>query len=226
MIDQLTDAVTQLIFADLTNATGSPHDSGCGFAATNGRLDGGAFSSVGYQFCRRGILVGASVHQALTANNSRQAGQEVEGDARGLPAYFAHAFARNWKVNGIVSYFRTELDYTNRQLCTVRSADNEVETLAAKVWVRSVRVQPSVMGMVDSRLAWNDETLTAHYQSLDNVTIYADLDEPEATNVLGRAGLKVRMNTIAMDFNVRNDDGFDGNSAQSWAPGLSVHLLF
>lgn len=79
---------------------------------------------------------------------------------------------------------------------------------------------------VDSRLAWNDETLAAHYQSLEKVTIYADLDEPETTSVLGRAGLKMRMNNIAMDFNVRNDDGFDGNSQQSWALGLSLHLLF
>ncbi len=289
MINQLSDTITQPIFADLTKATGSPHDSGCGFSATNGRLDGGSYSSIGYQFCGRGILVGASLHQAQTTNNSRQVGQEVEADARGLSAYFAHAFARNWKVNGIVSYLRTDLDYTNRQLGTVYSADNEVDTLAAKVWIdrewrfangfsvipfvgvdynynrfgaasekdsgflsldidsfttestslrsgvnvnfpavwiRSLRVQPYVMAMVDSRLAWNDETLTAHYQSLENVTIYADLDEPETTNVLGRAGLKMRMNNIAMDFNVRNDVGFDGNSQQSWALGLSVHLLF
>ncbi len=289
MIDRLSDAVTQPIFADLTRATGSPQDSGCGFSATNGRLEGGSFSSIGYQLCGRGTLVGASIHQAQTTNNSRQAGQEVEGDARGLSAYFAHAFARNWKVNGIVSYLRTDLDYSNRQLGTVYSADNEVDTLAAKVWVdrewrfangfsvipfagidyiynrfgeateknngflsldiesfttestslrsgvnvnfpaiwmRAVRVQPYVMAMVDSRLAWNDETLTARYQSLENVAIHADLEEPETTRVSGRAGLKMRMNNIAMDFNLRNNDGFDGNSRQSWALGFSVHLLF
>lgn len=289
MIDQLSDAVTQPIFADLTSSTGSPSDSGCGFSASNGRLEGGSYSSLGYQLCGRGTLVGASLHQAQVSSSDRRVGQGVDADAVGLSAYAAHVFAKSWKVNGIVSYLRTDLDYSNRQLGTVYSASNEVDTLSAQVWVdrewrfasgfsvipfmgvhythsrfgaateknngflsldidsfatestslrsgvnlsfpavwlRSVRLQPYVMAMADSRLAWNDEPLTAHFQTLNNVTIRADLDEPDTTTLFGRAGFKVLMNNIAMDFNVRNDQGFDGSSGRDWALGLSVHLLF